>query len=429
MDDMKESGIPWLGEIPAEWDSCRIKYVAKIIRGGSPRPIEKFMSDSELGYNWIKIGDTDKDSRYILHISSKIIPEGLSKTRLVKPGTLLLTNSMSFGEPYILNVEGCIHDGWVAFFDYQNIDKIFLYYCLKSSSCRKQFEIFSDGGVVQNLNIDKIGKTVIAVPSINEQQRIADFLDEKCGEIDGIVTKIQQEIETLKQYKQSVISEAVTKGIRPNVPMKDSGISWIGKVPDTWKIQNPKRFFKQRKDKASSGMVQYTASQKYGIITQQEYEQLTGAHIVTVQKGFDILKLVCKGDFVIHMRSFQGGLEYSRVTGAISSAYVMLIPDKKYICAEYFKWFFKFPAYIGALRSTSNLIRDGQAMRFNNFIQISVIIPPLEEQREIAAYLDQKCATIDGIISSKEEQLQTLGAYKKSLIYEYVTGKKRVPTA
>lgn len=154
--------------------------------------------------------------------------------------------------------------------------------------------------------------------------------------------------------------------------------------------------------------------------------KITGTKVVTVEKDFDILKMVCQGDFIIHMRSFQGGLEYSQKYGSISSAYVMLIPQKTILEPRYYKWFFKSPVYIDALSSTSNLIRDGQAMRYANFIQLPILLMPKEEQQQIADYLDQKCTQIDGIISDKKKQLETLEEYKKSLIFEYVTGKKEV---
>ena len=146
--------------------------------------------------------------------------------------------------------------------------------------------------------------------------------------------------------------------------MKDSGVQWIGAIPVDWKIDNPKYHFTQRKDRAKPGMVQLTASQKYGVITQTEYMERTGANIVTVEKDFDILKLVRAGDFVIHMRSFQGGLEYSEKTGSTSSAYVMLIPHSTICEPRYYKWFFKSGNYIDALSSTSNVVTvrqcDGQ---------------------------------------------------------------------
>lgn len=210
--------------------------------------------------------------------------------------------------------------------------------------------------------------------------------------------------------------------------MKDSGIEWIGRIPVNWGIDNPKYHFIQRKDRALQGMTQLTASQKYGVITQTEYMEKTGANIVTVQKDFDILKLVCAGDFVIHMRSFQGGLEFSDKTGSISSAYVMLIPQKTILEPRYYKWFFKSTNYIDALSSTSNLVRDGQAMRWANFIQLPILFPPRDEQHRIATFLDKKCAEIDAVTAHIQAQIDTLEQYKRSVITEVVT-KGLNPTA
>ena len=203
--------------------------------------------------------------------------------------------------------------------------------------------------------------------------------------------------------------------------MKDSGVKWIGVIPADWQVDNPKYHFTQRKDRAPQGMVQLTASQKHGVITQTEYMERTGANIVTVQKDFDILKLVCAGDFVIHMRSFQGGLEYSEKTGSISSAYVMLIPGETIREPRYYKWFFKSSNYIDALSSTSNLVRDGQAMRWANFIQLPITFPPAAEQKRIADFLDVKCTEIDALISDVQAQIETLEQYKRSIITETVT--------
>lgn len=279
----------------------------------------------------------------------------------------------------------------------------------------------------KNISYFDFGNTYLPLPTVCEQQQIADYLDTKCSEIDATVEDIQKEISLLEEYKKSVITEAVTKGLNPDAEMKDSGIKWIGKIPINWQAVNPRWLFAQRKDRAKKGMEQYTASQKYGVISQKDYMNRIGGSIVTVQKDFDILKMVCEGDFVIHMRSFQGGLEYSKHTGSISSAYVMLIPQKNTGECRYFKWLFKSASYINALQSTSNLIRDGQAMRYSNFIQIIIPYPPLDEQQQIADYLDSKCSEIDAIIADKKRQRCILAEYKKSLIYEYVTGKKEVP--
>lgn len=207
----KDSGIEWIGEIPAEWEVRKIRTIANIIRGGSPRPIDEFMTNSESGFNWIKIGDTVKGSKYITSTKTKIIKEGLSKTRIVNPGDLILTNSMSFGEPYILKINGCIHDGWVAFSQIiKSVNKEFLYYFLRSSFCNTQFQLQVDGGVVQNLNIDKIKSTTLFLPPLPEQESIAKMLDSKCAQIDSLIAEKESLIADLTEYKKSLIFEVVT---------------------------------------------------------------------------------------------------------------------------------------------------------------------------------------------------------------------------
>ena len=292
---------------------------------------------------------------------------------------------------------------------------------------REIFNSLGDNGVRSSLNVSDLLNIPVCYPKMEEQIFLTNYLDTKCSEIDATAEDIQKEISLLEEYKKSVITEAVTKGLNPHAEMKDSGVKWIGKIPINWQAVNPRWLFAQRKDRAKKGMEQYTASQKYGVISQKDYMNRIGGSIVTVQKDFDILKMVCEGDFVIHMRSFQGGLEYSEHTGSISSAYVMLIPQKNTGECRYFKWLFKSASYINALQSTSNLIRDGQAMRYSNFIQIIIPYPPLEEQQQIADFLDAKCSEIDAIIADKKRQRGILAEYKKSLIYEYVTGKKEVP--
>ena len=203
--------------------------------------------------------------------------------------------------------------------------------------------------------------------------------------------------------------------------MKDSGVAWLGEIPENWKVVPPKALFRLRKEKAAPGARQLTASQQHGIIYQDDYMALTGSRVVTVEKDFSILKRVEKGDFVISMRSFQGGLEYSENAGSISSAYVMLIPNLEYIVPEFYKWLFKSPTYITALQCTSNLIRDGQALRYNNFVQVPLCIIPKDDQKKIASTLGEKCQQIDDLISNVQAQIEKLKAYKQSLITEVVT--------
>lgn len=207
--EMKDSGNHLLGNIPADWVMKRLRNVAAIVRGGSPRPIDQYITDGD-GYNWIKIGDATGNGKYITSTKQKIIKEGLSKTRIVNPGTLLLTNSMSFGHPYILQITGCIHDGWLAFSDYREMIPEYLYYYLMAEPTMVQFKSSVDGSVVQNLNIDKVKNAIIVCPSLTEQKAIVSYLDTVGGQVDESIKKHAEIIEKLKEYKQSIIYNAVT---------------------------------------------------------------------------------------------------------------------------------------------------------------------------------------------------------------------------
>ena len=174
-------------EIPDSWEWVRLGNVCKIARGGSPRPIKQYLTESPDGINWIKIGDTDKDSKYINSTKEKIIVEGVTKSRLVHKGDFLLTNSMSFGRPYILNIDGCIHDGWLMLSNYQTVyDKDFLYYMLSSRFAYYQFCGVVSGAVVKNLNTDKVEISLMPLPPLAEQQRIVAKIEQFLAMIKGL---------------------------------------------------------------------------------------------------------------------------------------------------------------------------------------------------------------------------------------------------
>ena len=203
--------------------------------------------------------------------------------------------------------------------------------------------------------------------------------------------------------------------------MKDSGIEWIGEIPEGWRTINPKALFTQRKDKAQKGERQLTSSQQYGILYQDDYMELTGSKVVTVEKDFDILKHVEAGDFVISMRSFQGGLEYSTKSGAISSAYVMLVPNLELVYPRFYRWLLKSSVYIDALQRTTNMVRDGQAMRYSNFAQVRLFTLPLDEQKSRADFLDLECSSIDKILFETRSSIEEYKKLKQAVITQAVT--------
>ena len=210
-------------EIPDSWEWVRLGSICEIARGGSPRPIKQFLTDDPNGINWIKIGDSDKGGKYINETKEKISPEGMSKSRFVHRGDFLLTNSMSFGRPYILNVDGCVHDGWLVLSGYQTAyDKDFLYYLLASSFAYYQFCEVVSGAVVKNLNSDKVACALFPLPPINEQHRIVAKIEELLPYIERY-GKAEEHLTTLnttfpEALKKSILQEAVQGKLVPQNP-------------------------------------------------------------------------------------------------------------------------------------------------------------------------------------------------------------------
>lgn len=201
---------------------------------------------------------------------------------------------------------------------------------------------------------------------------------------------------------------------------KDSGVAWLGEIPQHWGVVRSKRLFRLRNVRAHRSERQLTASQQHGIIPQEEFISREGRRVVQVVTGGDILKHVEVNDFVISMRSFQGGIEWARVSGAVSSAYVVLAPSAA-IEYPFYAWLFKSTRYVEALQSTSNLVRDGQALRFENFAQVDLPVIPPAEQRRIARFLDVEIARIDALLTAKARLLTLLSEERSALITRAVT--------
>lgn len=409
---LKDSGIDWIGEVPDNWELLRIKHI-----------MDSVTIKNKYENNYIGLENIEKETGKYLVASEKTTLGG--DTLSYETGNIL------FGKlrPYLAKVyktteKGCCSSEFLVLdLKKGNID--FYKYRLLSPDFIEAVNSSTYGTKMPRASWEFIMNMVLPTPPIIEQQKIANYLDQKVALIDNIIEKTKVSIEEYKNYKQSIITETVTKGLNSDVKMKDSGIEWNKEIPQHWHVVNPKRLFDLRKEKAYEEDEQLTASQKHGILLQKEFMEIENQKVVTVEKDFSILKHVEPNDFVISMRSFQGGLEYSTVRGCISSAYVMIIP-KQEVHPPYYRWLFKSEKYINALQSTSNLVRDGQAMRFANFVQIPLFQIPLEEQKLIANYLEDKTNSIDKLINMKENLLIELESYKKSLIYEVVTGKREI---
>ncbi|MDC8770938.1 restriction endonuclease subunit S [Roseateles albus] len=201
---------------------------------------------------------------------------------------------------------------------------------------------------------------------------------------------------------------------------KDSGVTWLGPVPAHWTVVQSRRYFANRNEKAVAGDKQLTASQKHGVIYQTDFMELEGHKVVQVIVGADILKRAEPNDFVISMRSFQGGIEWCGLRGSISSAYVMLVPNDA-IWSPFYRYLFKSAPYIQALQATTNLVRDGQALRFSNFAQVTLPLLAVEEQQKIAAFLDRETSKINVLIAEQEKLITLLAEKRQATISQAVT--------
>lgn len=418
---MKDSGIAWVGEIPQHWEIQRNKYIFKI-KKDIVLPTKSYQLLS-LTTNGIKEKDEDD--------TSGKVPENYDGYQIVRKHDLVMClfdldcSAVFSGLSYY---DGMISPAYkILKIDNSVSDERYYAYWFNYVSSKRYYKQYSKS-LRYTLNADEFNRLFSFVPPLGEQKRIADFLDRECEKIDKLKADIQAQIDTLEQYKHSVITEAVTHGLNPDVPMKDSAV-WFGKIPNSWTVVKGKYVFTQRNTRGNNIALQLLSpTQKYGVIPQEKYEELSGMSAVKLNDStnFALLKTIHKGDYCISLRSFQGGFEYSEYEGVVSPAYQVFYPIVN-VDRGYYKYLFKEKGFIEVMNSYTMSLRDGKNIAFDDFGNTFIPVPPVEEQKIIAEYLNKKCAEIEQTITDKKAQLDTLDEYKKSLIYEYVTGKKEVP--
>lgn len=410
MREMKNSGVEWIGDIPKNWSITKIKYFYDCYDGRRV-PVDAARRSRGPYPYWGAGSITDYVDQYLFDEELVLLGEdGAPFFDYTRPVAFLINEKIWVNNHiHVLKPKASVNSRFFVHW-LNNVD----------------YRSYINGSILNKLTQSNMDNIAFAAPPLEEQRIIADFLDTECARIDAVTEQTRASIEEYKKLKQSVITQAVTQGIRPNRPVKDSGIEWVKSLPAEWTVIPSKYLFRNSDTRRQDGDELMTASQQYGIITQERYMELTGAKVVLANKGLEDWKHVEPFDFIISLRSFQGGLEMSETTGCITWHYIVLKPNKP-IHSYYFKWLFKSELYIRALQRTCNFIRDGQDLRYSNFVQVPLFAPPLEEQKEIADFLDGKCLEIDRLIISKQQFITELESYKKALIYEYVTGKKEVP--
>ena len=425
MREMKDSGIEWIGQIPKEWKIQHLKYICSLKVGGTPKNKEG-INNNGYGYPWITAQDIDENMT-INSSKQFICEESIKKSgyTLFPTGSVLLVCIASVGKVGIIEKKAYANQQITALIPKSNrMHSKYLLYIINAASFKIVFDASSN--VVPIVNTKYLQNFNIVSPNINEQKKIADFLDKKCAEIDILTSDIQKQIDTLEQYKKSVITEAVTKGLKLDAEMKDSGVDWIGDIPSDWETIKIGRLFSIRNERNTKSMDEVQLLSLYtgiGVFPHGEQEE-RGNKAVTVE-GY---KIVHKNDIVVNIiLAWMGAIGISEYDGVTSPAYDIYVPDTRRVSPHFYHYVFRTKGIAGECYKYG---RGIMLMRWRTyaqeFKQISVPFPSIEIQQEIAEYLDKKCSEIDTIISDKKKQLEVIAEYKKSLIYEYVTGKKEV---
>lgn len=413
MREMKDSGIEWVGEIPSSWNSCRGKYILRYMqkpareddgvitcfRDGEvtlrrKRREEGFtVSDKEIGYQGIDKGD--------------LIVHGMDGFA----GAIGISDSRGKASP-VLNVLDT------------DQNKRYVMYYLRSMAFSDVFLALATGIRVRSCDLrwNKLAELPYPIPSKTEQNAIVQFIDQKCSEADTLTADIQAQINMLEQYKRSVITEAVTRGLNREAAMKDSGVEWIGSIPDHWDTIRGKYILRyiQKPVKDDDGVVTCFRDGEVTLRSNRREDGFTMSDKEIGYQGIDV------GDLIIHgMDGFAGSIGISDSRGKASPVLNVLDTDQD---KRYIMYYLRSMAYSDVFLALATGIRVRSCdLRWNKLAEIVYPVPPIEEQKAIVRHIDETLSASDAIIADKKAQLDVIDQYKKSLIFEYVTGKKEVP--
>lgn len=427
-DKYKDSGIAWIGEIPEHWKVAKIKSFYNVILGkmvernnDSNTGDENYLCAANIKWNGVDteinkkmyFSDIEKE-KYLLQYNDVLIMEG------GMAGTACLYKN-EFSPCYVQNSVNVCR----AKKDFNNK---FLYYWMYVPYYNGYIDAICNKATIRHYTKEKVQNTPILISSLVEQQSIAAYLDQKCGEIDELITLQEEMITKLQSYKQSVITEAVTKGLDKNVPLRDSGIEWIGAIPEHWSKNKIIRLFsiigsgttpKSSKEDNYNGSINWIQS---GDINGGYIEICKNTISYTAFKEYPALKIYQAPFIIVAMYGASvGNISISQIDGCVNQACCVMNETK-----QNFKYLFyamnsvkKYLIYRAEGGGQPNISQDKIK---NTWLPI----PPLSEQQAIADYLDQRCSEIDELISIKQQKIEKLKEYKKSLIFECVTGKRKV---
>ena len=396
---MKDSGIEWIGEIPEGWEIAKAKYFIDISHGSDPKT-QGFIPVYGSGSESFKTCGEYKEG----------------------PAVLIGRKGATLHIPHY--IEGKYWNVDTAF-DVKSKSHCILKFYYYLAACF-DYKYYISQTTLPGMTQSNYYNMFLPVPSLSKQFQIATYLDAHGAAFDFLISKVRSSIEEYKKLKQAVITQAVTKGVRGEREMKDSGVEWIGEIPVEWSVQRIKTIFSIRNERNFLPLEQVNLISLYtdkGVIQHCDIEKTTG----NKASNADGYKKVCPNDMIVNIiLCWMGAIGRSDYAGVTSPAYDVYVPSPEIEC-RFYHYYFRTLGFSGDCYKNG---RGIMAMRWrtysDQFRSIKVVVPPLEEQKEIVDYLDAKCAEIDKLIAKKEQLVKELESYKKSLIYEVVTGKREV---
>ena len=402
---MKDSGIAWIGEIPAKWELRRLRYLCTIVTGNQ---------DTQ---------DNDPDGVYPFYVRSPIV-ERSNKYTFDGEAILMAGDGVGAGKVfhYVEGKYGC-HQRVYSLQNIKNISRRFLFYYLQNRFYIS-IDIANSKSTVDSVRLNMLQDFPVVFPSKLEQDKISTFLDIECARIDAVIEQTRASIEEYKKLKQSVITKAVTKGIHPNRSMKDSGVDWIVTIPSDWQMIRGKGLFVETNVRSDDGSEELLTVSQYTGITPRSQKTGNMFEAETLE-GYKVCEI---GDIAANtMWLWAGAIGVSQYKGVISPSYNIYRQIGNAYVSKYLDYMLRVPPLVQHYESLSTGIRASRLRLYpEQFLGIRFPVPSIEEQRQIVDYLDAKAVEMDNLIEKKEELLAELESYKKALIYEYVTGKKEI---
>lgn len=430
--EMKDSGVSWVERIPLNWSVLPLKSQISFGRG---LPITKadLVEDGVQVVSYGQIHSKDNVRTHLKHALVRYVPSTFLTSNpdsLAEKGDIFFADTSEdyegIGNAVLIDTDVPTFAGYhtVIVRPKEESNSKYLAYLFTTDAWRNQLRTMAWGIKVFSITQSMLRASSIILPPKDDQSRIVTFLDHKCAEIDSVIANTQRTIEEYKALKQSVITEAVTKGVRGKRPMKDSGIEWVERIPENWAAIRVKYLLKERNERSVEGLEEpLSMSQKLGLVPTKELDV-----IPNMASSFVGAKLAYVDDLVFNkLKAHLGVFSVSKYDGLVSPDYAVYYSTGK-ADLKFLEYLFKTPQCITEFRKKSTGIAAGLTRLYTDgLFSIVLPFPSIEEQKEIVAHINAKCNEINRLIAAKEQLLAELESYKKSVIYEYVTGKKEVP--